>query len=156
MKLNTYCYLTIQHSKLNSSIKCGSKAVSFTNRTFRKLKLGSLPQTSQSKLCRHLRVSQNKPTSKTLFQKFSFSVTKHTHFKKHKEWQLPVFQKFSSAALKAMDLVMRSNSPDFMMGGANVIEKIGHALHMQEMWAESAEIFRDLNKKKNQVIVLLF
>jgi hypothetical protein len=53
-----------------------------------------------------------------------------------------------------MDLVMRSNSPDFMMGGANVIEKIGHALHMQEMWAESAEIFRDLNKKKNQVILL--
>ena len=40
---------------------------------------------------------------------------------------------------------MRSNSPDYMMGGANAIEKIGHALHMQEMWEETAKIFRSLN-----------
>ena len=52
-----------------------------------------------------------------------------------------------------MDYIMRSNSPEFMMGGANVLEKIGHALHMHEMWTRSAEIFHQLKAAKVTIIL---
>lgn len=43
---------------------------------------------------------------------------------------------------------MRRNSPDFLMNGANLIEKLGHALHMQEMWMEAAKIVKMLKKEE--------
>jgi hypothetical protein len=35
------------------------------------------------------------------------------------------------------------------MGGANLVEKLGHALHMQEMWADAAKVVNRL--KDSQV-----
>jgi len=58
-------------------------------------------------------------------------------------------------ALKTMDFLMRFNSPGFLMGGANVLEKLGHALHMQEMWAGSAKLVEQLKQLEVSLAFLL-
>jgi hypothetical protein len=55
----------------------------------------------------------------------------------------PNFQSdFKEMGLQEMDFVMSQNGPDFLFRGANALEKIGHSLHMNEMWAEAGKVYQ--------------
>ena len=36
-----------------------------------------------------------------------------------------------------MDYVFKSDNPDFMISKATTVEKLGHAMHMHEIWARA-------------------
>jgi hypothetical protein len=53
---------------------------------------------------------------------------------------------FKQMGLQEMDYIMSQNSPDFLFRLGNPLEKIGHSLHMNEMWAEAALAYMDFVK----------
>jgi hypothetical protein len=53
---------------------------------------------------------------------------------------------FKQMGLQEMDFIMSQNGPDFIMRLANPLEKIGHALHMNDVWAEAGLAYQDFVK----------
>jgi len=48
--------------------------------------------------------------------------------------------------LQEMDFIMSQNGPDFLFRLANPLEKVAHALHMNEVWADAGLIYQDFVK----------
>jgi hypothetical protein len=44
------------------------------------------------------------------------------------------FLPFISPAFQAMDFVFRNDGPNFMQLRGTTMEKLGHLIHMQEVW----------------------
>jgi len=60
---------------------------------------------------------------------------------------VPFFKSdFKQMGLQEMDYIMSQNGPDFLFRLANPLEKIAHALHMNEMWAEAGLVYQDFVK----------
>jgi len=53
---------------------------------------------------------------------------------------------FKQMGLQEMDFIMSQNGPDFIMRLANPLEKIGHALHMNDVWAEAGLAYQHFVK----------
>ena len=43
----------------------------------------------------------------------------------------------SSLSFQTMDYVFKNDNPDFLVSKATTVEKLGHAMHMHEIWSRA-------------------